>query len=167
MVRDYWRPSSATLELGWGPEAEGDLAQLKLSMVDSPLRLLDGWEILSLMRAEGALTAKAALSQPNPTGGTHNMDARESIFLPLADGQIWRWVDLGSALRRLIHVLPRFADHQAGQMPFATRAYKHGVWHYEEYEFWHCECCDEIYSQEWLSCPICRRLSRQFFRRPS
>ena len=36
MVRDYWRPSSATLELGWGPEAEGDLAQLKLSMVDSP-----------------------------------------------------------------------------------------------------------------------------------
>ena len=98
------------------------------------------------------------------TGGTGTCG---NFSLHLTDGQTWRWLDLASALRRLVHVLPTFADHRTGEMHSATRAFEHGVRHYEEYEFWHCECCDEIYSHEWLSCPICRRLSRQFFRRPS
>ena len=166
-IHNYWRPTRATMELGWGPETESVVAQAKLSMVDSPLRLLDGWEVLSLMRAEGALATKASLSQPHSPRGTDNGDTPAGISLRLADGQIWRWVDLASALRRLIHVLPLFSDHQAGRMHLAATVFDHGVRHYEEYEFWHCGCCDEIYNQEWLSCPICRRLSRQFFRRPS
>ena len=167
MNPSYWTPSRATMGLGWGPEKDGDVRRAKLSMTDSPVSLLEGWEVLALLRAEGALATKVSLMQGPSSQGTDVEGPQAGTSLRLADGRIWCWTDLATALRRLIHVLPLFSSYHPGLMHLAARAFDHGVRHYEEYEFWHCGCCDELYNREWTSCPVCRRLSRQFFRRPT
>ena len=159
----YWRPTRHTLSLGWGPWAGGSAEGARLSPSRSPLGLLDGWELLSLIRGEGALTAKVALLQDETPQGV----GRGSTHLQLLDGTIWHRADLATALRRIVHVLPLFVEQRPHLEAVAIRAFDHGTRYYEEYEFWRCESCEEFYDQEWLGCPVCRRLSRQFFGRPT
>ena len=159
----YWQPTRHTLDLGWGPWEGGRLDNAGLSPSRSPLGLLDGWELISLIRGEGALTAKLALRQSDVLLG----DGGEHTDLELLDGTRCRWANLASALRDVVHVLPLFGEQRPHWEATAIRAFDHGSRYYEEYEFWRCTSCQELYDQEWLSCPVCRRLSRQFFGRPA
>ena len=159
----YWRPEAHVYSLGWGPWTGGRALGARLSHARTPLGLLEGWEVLSLIRGEGAMTARLALSQEHdhedgPTAGT---------LLQLADGSRRRWPALAAALRRTVHVFPLFVEQHAHLEAAAVRAFEFGSQHYDEYNFWQCGSCDEYYNQEWLACPVCRRLSRQFMGRPS
>ena len=135
---------------------------VRLPQTLTPLGLLEGWEVLSLIRGEGAMTAQLALSQEHD----HEDGPAAGTLLQLADGSRRRWPDLATALRRTVHVFPLFVEQRALPEATAARAFELGSRHYEEYTFWQCGSCNEYYNQEWLACPVCRRLSRQFIRRP-
>ena len=135
---------------------------VRLSQALTPLGLLEGWEVLSLIRGEGAMAAQLALSQ----GHSHGNERTTGTLLQLTDGSSRRWPDMATALRRTVHVFPLFVEQHALLEATATRAFELGARYYEEYSFWQCESCNEYYNQEWLACPVCRRLSRQFIRRP-
>ena len=158
----YWHPATHAYSLGWGPWTGGRALGARLSQARTPLGLLEGWEVLSLIRGEGAMTARLALSQDYD----HEGRPTTGPLLMLVDGSRRRWSALAAALRRTVHVFPLFVEQHAHLEAAAVRAFELGSRHYEEYNFWQCGSCDEYYNDEWLACPVCRRLSRQFMGRP-